>query len=182
MTDWIYTLRERFTPAHRQDWAQYIAWSGFTHITELVTLDTILCCDRITDLTPADWSHNVQADGRVTWFTDLSYLRDRGPLRPESDQIIAAVEQPPDYLTPPQGFTHCGFDILEGIGSISVLTNCGQFPGIFAPADVNRWGLIEKFGEAWAIAQQIRAQFPHEAHCQSCTVWQVARTRIDGFD
>ncbi len=128
--DWIYTARERFTPAH-QDWAAYIEWSGFSHITELVTLDTILCGDLINDLWPEDWEYNIQADCRLTWFTDLDYLRQRCPLRPDQNQLVAAIEQPTRQQLPPIGLIHCGFDLLDAEGSISVLTNCGRFPNIF---------------------------------------------------
>lgn len=175
MSDWIYTARERFIPADRKGWSEYVEWSGFDHITELITLDTKLCGDRVDDLKPEDWHHNVQADGRLTWFTDLNYLRQRCPLSSRSDQFIAAVEDPTAQLSPPTGFTQCGFDIVDAEGSISVLTNCGRFPGIFEPADANDCGLIEGIDLAEAIAHQLRMTFPDEPHCQDCRVWQVAR-------
>ncbi|NEQ45816.1 MAG: hypothetical protein F6K00_20640 [Leptolyngbya sp. SIOISBB] len=177
MTNWIYTVRERFSPA-RQDWAAYIEWSGFTHITELITLDTILCGDRIDDLVAEDWQHNLQADCHLTWFTDLNYLRQRCPPRSDQDQLMAAIEQPTRQRSPPAGFMHCGFDILEAEGSISVLTNCGGFPNIFHPTDVNHWGLIDELEVAMAIAQQLHTTFPQETHCHNCQVWQVSRLSI----
>jgi hypothetical protein len=78
-------------------------------------------------------------------------------------------------LTPPQRFTQCGFDILDAEGSISVLTNCGCFPGIFAPSAVNQWGLLDQLDNTNQIALQIRTRFPDDSHCQNCQVWQVAR-------
>ncbi len=175
MSPWLYTVRERCTPAHSEGWANYVEWSGFTHISELVTLDTMLCSDRIDNLLPTDWQYNVQADFRLTWFTDLDYLRQRCPLRPGRDQLIAAIEQPATVLAPPVDFSPCGFDIVDAAGEISVLTNCGRFPGIFAPGDVNAMGLIDEFEMATAIAHQVRQAFPDEPHCQGCRVWQVAR-------
>lgn len=162
VSDWIYTVRERFSPNHSQGWQEYAEWSGFTHLTELITLDTVLCSDRIDDLTPEDWHHNVQADGRLTWFTDLDYLRQRYPLASSQDQLMAAVENPETDLPPPDGFNHCGFDIIDAEGATSVLTNCGRFPGIFAPADVNTMGLIDGLEMAEAIAHQLRMTFPDE--------------------
>lgn len=175
MSDWIYTVRERFTPAYSKNWSEYAEWSGFTHISELVTLDSVLCEDRIDDLTPQDWQHNVQADCRLTWFTDLDYLRQHHPLRRDLDQLIAAVEKPDTVAPPPSQFTHCGFDIVDAEGAISVLTNCGRFPGIFEPDDVNSVGLIDGIDLAQAIAHQLRMTFPDEPHCHDCRVWQVAR-------
>lgn len=178
MSNWIYTVRERFTSAHGDRWTRYLEWSGVSHVVELVTLDTILCCDRIGDLISEDWAYNVQADFRLTWFTNLDYLRQRSSLQRGRDQLIAAIRQPAVRQQPPSGFIHCGFDILDYEGAISVLTNCGRFSNIFKPSEVNRWGLIEEIEKAQAIAQQIRSNFPDEPHCHQCQVWQVARTIV----
>ena len=136
MTDWLYTARERFTPANTDSWGEYVAWIGFVHIEELVTLDHMLCPEIIDELTDADWPHSVQADFRTTWFHDLDYLRQRCPWQIGRDQIIAMIEQPIAENPPPSGFTACGFDILDGYDSISVLTNCGRFPGIIDPGSI----------------------------------------------
>lgn len=175
MSDWIYTARERFRPAHNDGWSQYVQWSGFTHITELVTLDHILCPELIDDLIDDDWSHNVHADNRITWFTDSDYLRKRSDRRYGRDQLIAMIENPDTVNKPHDGFVAVGFDILDEYDSISVLTNCGRFPGIFDPSAVNSWGLIEDIAEAKDIAERIRSDFPDEPHCCDCRVWQISR-------
>jgi hypothetical protein len=174
MTDWLYTARERFTPATADGWANYVAWIGFSHIQELVSLDNTLCADLIRELAYADWSHNVQADYRITWFHDVDYLRQRFPWRAGRDQIIAMIEQPLVEQPQPLGFTACGFDILDSYDSISVLTNCGPLPGIIDPNAVNIWGLIPSLTTVNAIAERIRTEFPEEPHCGDCRVWQVA--------
>jgi hypothetical protein len=175
VTDWLYTARERFTPANTGRWADYVAWIGFTHIEELVTLDHILCAELIDELTDADWLHNVHADFRIKWFRDVDYLRQRFPWRIGRDQILAMIEKPIAEYPPPPGFTACGFDIVDGYDSISVLTNCGRFPGIIDPTAINNWGLLSSLATANAIAERIRTEFPEEPHCSACRVWQVAR-------
>jgi len=175
VTDWLYTARERFTPTNSDRWAEYVTWIGFHHIEELATLDDMLCRDLIDELLDADWSHNVQADFRATWFRDVDYLRQRCPWRIGCDQIIAMVEQPNAEIPPPPGFIACGFEILDGFDSVSVLTNCGQFPGIIDPASVNRWGLLPNLPTANSIAETVRTEFREEPHCSECRVWQIAR-------
>ena len=175
MTDWLYTARERFTPATSERWTDYIEWIGFTHIEELVTLDHILCAELVDELIDADWSHNVQADSRITWFHDVGYLRRRCRWRIGRHQIIAMIENPMIDNPAPNGFTACGFDILDCHESISVLTNCGRFPGILDPGFVNKWGLVPRLATAHSIAERIRREFPDEPHCSNCCVWQVAR-------
>jgi hypothetical protein len=174
MSDWLFTARERFTPAN-SGWADYIQWIGFAHVEEMVTLDHILCRELIDQPIDEDWSHNVQADFRITWFRDLAYMRRRCHWRIGRDQILAMTESPLTECVPPDGFASVGFDILDGFDDISVLTNCGQFPGIIDPHAVNRWGLLPDVTTAHAIACQVRESFPEHPHCKDCRVWQVAR-------
>lgn len=175
MLPWLFTARQRFTPSQIEHWHSYIQFSGFTHITEVVTLDSILCPDLIEDLIDEDWSHNVQADYRITWFTNFVYLRQRLTWRTGQDQILAILEKPSQFCEVPLAFEFCGFDILDDHDSNSILTNCGRFPGTFSPSDVNTFGLLPDLGHANAIAAKIRSDFPDEPHCHNCRVWQVAR-------
>ncbi len=175
MTDWIFTARERFTPANGVRWADYIEWIGFTDIEELVTLDHMMCPELIDEPIGDDWSHNIQADYRTTWFHDLTHLRQRCDWRIGRDQIIAMIENPDAKHEPPNGFTHGGFDILDGYDSNSVLTNCGRFPDIIDAITVNSWGLLPTVVLANTIAERMRTEFPEDDHCQDCRVWQVVR-------
>ncbi len=174
MTQWVFTARQRFTQS-QCGWHSYLKFSGFTHITEVVTLDSSLCPDLIAQPITADWSHNLQADGRITWFSNLAYLRQRITWHTGQTQILAILEQPTHIHPLPPAFKFCGFDILDDHDGNSVLTNCGPFPGIFSPSDVNTWGLLSDLDQANTIAAKIRTHFPDEPHCHNCRVWQIAR-------
>ncbi|ESA34554.1 hypothetical protein N836_16805 [Leptolyngbya sp. Heron Island J] len=175
MNTWLFTARQRFTLSQTNDWDDYMSFSGFIHITELVTLDYILCPDLIEDLIDEDWSHNVRADYRITWFTDLAYLRQRVNWRTGQDQLLAILEQPQHIHEVPPAFEFCGFDIVDDEDGNSVLTNCGRFPEIFIPSEVNQFGLLSNLDHANVIAAQLRSSFPDEPHCRNCRVWQIAR-------
>ncbi|MGD1857922.1 MAG: hypothetical protein ACFB2W_27110 [Leptolyngbyaceae cyanobacterium] len=175
MAHWWFTARQRFMPSQGKDWHSYVQFSGFTHITELVTLDSFLCPDLVENLIDEDWAHNVQVDFRITWFTDFDYARQRVVWRPGKDQLLAVYEQPARLQKVSSPFEFCGFDIVDGDDGNSVLTNCGRFPQIFMPLDVNQWGLLSDLGQANDIAEKIRASFPEEPHCCRCRVWQIAR-------
>ena len=175
MTAWLFTARQRFTPSQTEDWHSYTKFSGFTHITEVVTLDYILCPDLIDDLIDEDWSYNVQADYRVTWFTNLAYLQQRIKWRTGQDQLLAILETPTHIHKVPVEFKFCGFDILDDEDGNSLLTNCGQFPSVFSPSSVNTFGLLSELGQANTIAAKLRADFPDDPHCSNCRVWQIAR-------
>lgn len=173
---WFYTARQRFSPqTDPAAWAGYQAFSGFHHVEELVSADIMLCDDLLDELLDEDWQYNVQMDQRITWFTDLDYLLRRVDFDPTRHNILALSEQPSSPIIPPDGFLTYGYDILDGDDAVSVLTNCGQFPGIFVPTVVNRYGLLSELGVAAQIAEKIRNAFPDDEHCRGCRVWQLAR-------
>lgn len=174
---WFYTARQRFSPHNTQpeSWHGYQTFSGFQHIEELVSADAILCADLIEELVDEDWQYNVHADGRVTWFTDLAYLLHRIDFDPTLHNLLALSEDPHATPSPPDGFMHCGYDILDSDDAVSVLTNCGQFPSIFAPSLVNCYGLVPELAVAEQIAETIRSAFPDDYHCLDCHVWEIAR-------
>ena len=175
MVLWYYTARKRFSPSTASDWQSYLDFSGFRHIAELVSADHVLCPNLVDEIIDDDWDHNVQADYRIDWFVDLEYLMQRVSFDPRFHNLLALREQPADVATVPVGFEQCGFDILDSYDSISVLTNCGQFPSVFKPSEVNRYGLLDDLARAHAVADNLRMQNPHEPHCKDCRVWQIAR-------
>jgi hypothetical protein len=174
---WFFTARSRFSPETNPDgWKSYQDFSGFHHIDELVSADSILCSDLIDEILAEDWQHNVQADHRVTWFTDVDYLKQRIHFDSQRQNILALFERPETPMSSvPTDFEPCGFDILDSYDSISVLTNCGPFRGIFAASEVNRLGLLSDLDRADDVAKFLRLKFPNEDHCRDCRVWRIAR-------
>ena len=175
MPEWLYTLRERLTANPQQRFDSYRAFSGFNHITELVTLDSMMCPDLIEDLRTEDWKYNVQEDFRTELFRDADYLLSRQPLDASKHQLIAALECPPARFAVPSGFTMCGHDIMDSYFGNSTLTNCGPIPEAFKPADVNDFGLIDDRDKAFAIRDTMRTLQPDDAHLGACEVWLLAR-------
>ncbi len=174
MSPWFYIACKRFS-LHIESWENYIQFSGFRHIKELVTADQILCPNLVEEITREDWNHNVQADNRINWFSDYLYLKNRVNFDHTKHNILAIREHPTVYADPPPYFENCGFDILDSFDSISVLTNCGQFPDIFNPDEVNDYGLIDDLARAIDIADSLRRIHFDDPHCKDCKVWQIAR-------
>jgi hypothetical protein len=180
MSEWLYTIRERCTPETQEGWEGYLAFSGFKHITELVTLDSIMCPDIITDLIDEDWSHNVQEDFRIAFFRDSEYLMDRQPLDPLRHQLLAILECPDRSKSVPLGFTRCGFDIMDSYLGNSTLTNCGPIPEAFDPSTVNTFGLLSDGETAIEVRDKMRRQRPVDSHLGDCEVWLIARRLLGG--
>ena len=180
MPDWLFTLRERFTSEMKERFDGYRSFSGFGHITELVTLDSVMCPDVITELRTEDWDHNVHEDFRTELFRDADYLLTRQKLDASMHQLIAALESPSATDAVPFGFTLCGHDIMDSHFGISTLTNCGPIPQAFIPSDVNDFGLIDDREKAFAIRDTMRRLQPDDAHLGACDVWLLARRLPDG--
>ena len=94
MSEWLYTLRERFTPESPERWRSYLSFSGFAHIAELVTLDSMMCLDLVDDFRDDDWNYNVHEDFRTGLFRDPDYLMARQPLDQSRHQVLAVLGSP----------------------------------------------------------------------------------------
>lgn len=103
MQIWLYTLRERVTSDMKDRFHGYRDFSGFAHITELVTLDSMMCPDVITDLRDEDWQYNLHEDFRTELFRDADYLLGRQPLDRSRHHLVAAFEDPEANSDPPPG-------------------------------------------------------------------------------
>ena len=130
----LFAARRRFDPDDGDRWAGYVAWSGLSQLTEVVSLDTILCPVLPASLLPADWEHNVHADYQTFLFRSQAYLRARVAGEPRVN-LLALLRNPSegevDAAALP-GFRLAGFDLVDVHGDISALTNCGGFDRAFA--------------------------------------------------
>ena len=158
-----------------ESWSRYIEWSGFRHINELVSTDSMLCPSLIDTLIEADWEFNIHADNRVYFFHDYEYLKRRISYDASRHNLLAITERPTQAPHPIDGFAFCGYDILDSDDSISVLTNCGAFPSIYTADDLNQFGLITDLGRVTKIAETIRDTNAEDHHCCDCRVWGIAR-------
>lgn len=178
MNDWLYTVRERFHPNIASGWIDYLTFSGFQNITEMITLDQMLCPNIVIENVDEDWNHNVLEDFRITLFRNAEYLRTRQPLDAARHQILGIFERPNGSEQIPSGFTHCGYDIMDSYVGNSALTNCGQIPEAFAPSLVNQFGLISDRATATRVRDKLRQLKPNDPHLGACEVWRIARELI----
>ena len=173
ITPW-YIAVTPFDPSSGARWEVYIAWSGLTQLTELVSFDNSLCPNVLESLTAEDWAHNVLEDYVLFFFTDLAYLLARTTGRTPVN-ILAAVRNPAEECRqafPDPRFTFKGFDLVDIHGDLSALTNCGGFPLAFSNAELTDCGLIGVFDRACEINRSLRANYPHEHHAQ-CDIWAL---------
>jgi hypothetical protein len=171
----IFAACKKFDPHCGNRWSDYLDWSGFHHLQELVSIDTILCPSLIEELIDEDWNFNIHADFRTDFFHDHEYLRRRVNYDSSRHNILALTEHPTHTPVLPDGFSHCGYDILDEWISNSVLTNCGEFSSIYTADDLNHFGLVDDLSRVKRIAKTIRKAHPNDDHCCDCRVWGIAR-------
>lgn len=171
----IFAACRRFNPSCGERWTRYIEWSGFYHIEEVVSTDFLLCPPLVESLVDSDWEFNVQETNRIFFFRDHAYLKERVQFDASRHNLLALTEVPTHEFEPLAGFTFCGYDILDSDDSLSVLTNCGAFPAIYRPEELNRHGLIGDLVRVAKIAQTIRETHADDHHCRACRVWGIAR-------
>ncbi|HEX7969502.1 MAG TPA: hypothetical protein VF502_14875, partial [Stellaceae bacterium] len=77
----LYIATEPFDPRRGDEWTGYVSWSGPRHVSEIVSLDSMLCPPVLSTIIDADWPHIVNENFMLEYFVDLDYLLTRaGPL------------------------------------------------------------------------------------------------------
>lgn len=178
MTECWYIATKRFGPHRDPEWKKYLAWSGLSHLTRVISLDGSLCPPLVNELTAEDWRHNVQQDNFTDYFLDSDYLLRRIEAF-NCDAYVLAVLREPEVecgnLSAGPGFHFRGYDLIEAPTGVSALTNCGGFDLAFRPGDLNELGLITAYDDARKIQQLLRERYPEEAHaqCELFALWSL---------
>lgn len=63
-----------FGPRDAQKWTSYIAWSGLTQLTELVSLGGMLCAPVLSKVKDSYWPRIVNEDYILYYFTGLEFF------------------------------------------------------------------------------------------------------------
>jgi hypothetical protein len=171
----VFVAKRRFDAGAGESWVGYVAWSGLTQLTELVSLDEILCPTVPETLIAADWEYNVHADYQTSYFHSLEYLRRRVASEPRLN-ILGVLRNPSasdlqQVALPDFGFV--GFDLLDIHGDVSALTNCGGFEGVFAGTELSERGLLTDLERAYQVQRALGALRP--ASHTECHVWAIWR-------
>ena len=175
----LFIAKRPFDPSAGEAWSRYLAWSGLSQLTEVVSLDGMLCPTVPEELSAEDWNYNVHADYLAFFFRSPEYLRRR--VSGEGRLNLLAVLQNPTHsdvmaMAVP-GFTFVGFDVVDIHGDISALTNCGGFEGVFRNAELSELGLLSDLARAQRVQADLRVKYPNESHAQ-CHIWAVWRQRL----
>jgi hypothetical protein len=174
----LYIVTERFGPGvPGNGWPGFLKWSGLVQMTEVVSLDSLLCGPIVREVLDADWPHIVNEDFMLNYFVDVDYLVERvGHLRDRN--LLCVYLNPQFHPGPPPVMNHQfvfeGYDLMETGGGPSALTNCGGFPAAFSGAELSPHGLLSSFDRANEVRRALRQHYPDEPHA-SCDLWCIYR-------
>jgi hypothetical protein len=171
----LYIANEKFGPFNGTGWTEYIGWCGLTQLTEVVTLDGMLCPVALGEIKDSYWPHIVNEDNMLNFFVELDFLLSE--LADTSDlNVLGVIRRPPvdvrrlDW----EGFTFLGYDLMDKDVGVSALTNCGGFPDVFANTELSSVGLIAAFDRAVEIQDLLHKTHPEEHHAD-CDLWAIFR-------
>ncbi len=172
----LYIVTERFDSHRGSGWQRYVAWSGLTQLTEVVSLDAMLCPYVVDDIRDTDWPHIVNEDFMLSFFRDLDYLRQRvGDTRGKN--LLCVFRNPPVPPSVPMGrknFAFEGYDLVDVHGGVSALTNCGGFPKAFGNTELSPHGLLPSLDRAYEVQRSLQVHYSGQGHAQ-CHVWAIFR-------
>ncbi len=159
------------------DWEKYKNWSKLHHLTEVVSLDSILCPPVIERDNDNDWDHLVKEDYMIDFYTNLDYLKKKLNDK-EGYSLLAVVREPDHSDRQPRlhGFELLGFELVDREMSISALTNCGGFDETFMPNELNQYGLIDNRDKAFDVRTRLIQNNPVERHAD-CWVFEIWRAK-----
>lgn len=175
MTAPLFIAVERFDPSDGEKWQKYFQWANIPSLTEVISLDSLLCPHIVNKLQPEDWAHIVNEDFRLDYFNDLEYLLKR-VAHVSRKQVLGLYRNLDAHieLAPAANFAFVGYDLIEEATQISALTNCGGFPDSFSNAELNQFGLIGAFNRAAKIRRNLHERHPEEPHanCELYAIWR----------
>ena len=169
----LYIVTERFDASRGEEWAGYLRWSGLTQLREVISLDSMLCEPVVDGRTDEDWSHIVNENFMLDFFTDLPYLLQRVESLKDRN-LLCVFRNPPSPPTAPAGFDLIGYDLVDVLGTVSALVNCGGYPDAFANDELSIYGLIPSHERAFQIQRNLREKYPNGEH-SNCHVFAVFR-------
>jgi hypothetical protein len=169
----LYTALGCFDKNHN-GWDKYIKYSKLTHLTELVSLDYMLN-ELLVEAdynSKEDWNYvHTYGQFMTGFFTTLDFVL-RKTKKNAKFNLLAVVLEPEQDCKDVKidEFDFMGYDLPDSGFGNSALSNCGGFNETFIPQDLNHYGLIERYADAYRIKKELLKNNPEEHHADTRVV------------
>ncbi len=169
-----YKIVQRFSTEDREKWRDYLSWRGLP-LKSFESVDGILRPDLFQPASAEDWRNCVNEDCKWHLITNLDYAK-RVLVRYDN-AVLVGVETgvDEDYLAS-DGLL--GFDILDGEGDVSLITNWGTDEEGVIDHQVSTNGLIVDLHPALKLRNLLRKDFAEDPHAGKCDLWAIYRTDV----
>jgi hypothetical protein len=167
---------ESFDSRFGANWEGFKRQTTLEQLTELVSLDSMLCPSVLPDIKPEYWPHMVDEDFMLQFFTDLPFLLSK-ISEFDGTNLLCVFRNPSAHPVAPLDilpFRFLGYDLLEKQASVSALSNCGGFPDVFANQELNQFGLLMSHDRALEVQHNLSNLHPEEPQAD-CDVWAIFR-------
>lgn len=174
----LYAARERFDKTQSEAWDNYIEWSKIQDVTEIAGLDYIINNDlvEIDNPTDDDWKQKyIPSHNETGLYQTAEYVLLKMKPTVKFNFLAVMVEPIQDCREIMlENYEFMGYELLDLSFEISALTNCGGFDETFLPTDLNSFGLIDDFNNAYDIANRLFENNPEEDHANTnvIAVWR----------
>jgi hypothetical protein len=167
-------------------WDEYIAWIKLPHLTEVVSLDEMLN----DPLFEPDYSDNDEWNFihctercQTGFFTTEEYVLRKCKNYAHFNLMRVVISPSHDckYIVDDE-YEFMGYELLDDLFNVSVLTNCDGFTEPILATDINKYGLIDDFSVANEISKRLLKDYPQHGHAKTnvIAVWRhkiIGRTK-----
>lgn len=154
-------------------WEEYAQWAGLEHCSAYYSIDGIIRENLFDPESVEDWENCINEDHRTHIITNLSYAMKILP-KYANGEVIGIVCDPrshPEKVS--EDHELAGYDIIEGRGTISLVTNWGGKECGIENLELNQHALIDDLNDAYAIRDFLRENCSEDAHAVDCEVWAI---------
>jgi len=178
----LFIATEPFDPLAGDGWVSFVEWSELSQLTELVSLDSMMCPSVLREIKPDYWPHIVNESYMLHFFTDVPFLLNEISALVVRKNLLCVFRNPSEEPKVPAEIAAVellGYDILDTEACASALSNCGGFPEVFRNEELTQHGLIASLKRANEIRTNLRNMHPEEHHAD-CDVWAIFRLPSTG--
>ncbi len=173
-----YAARGSFDKTYDKNvWKKYIEENRLYHLTEGTGLDYLLNDDIVeADREDAYWENVYMFHANESGlYKSSEYVLSKIKTVRRFNFLAVIIEPVQDCKEIIlEGYDFLGYDLLDLSFQISALTNCGGFDETFLPKDLNSFGLIDNFNDAYSIANRLYENNPEENHANTnvIAIWR----------
>ena len=161
-----FSIVESFGP-NCKGWQKYLAWRG-VGLSSFESIDGMLRCPLFdSPKTTSEWTHVVNENCMNHLITDYNFALNMLSEIGAGDLVGIKLNQ---HLLSHQNFL--GFDLIDGLFDISLLTNWGNDIAI-VNQHLGSNGLIKDLTIIQGIKEHLLGEYSHDGHVPGCQIVSI---------